>query len=809
MLKAFLAVFAGAAGCGLLGPAHALLLMAGVAVLARALLVPRGVRPPRGPGVLFALAAIGVLRASMAIPSPVPGEGMPPPPEAVRAEVRLTRIAQRHRLATVAEGELLDLSDPTGTALPPSDGVVRVRFSGFLDLPEGRVVVLRARWIPPRRPSDAIAPAWPGPPPRPTLALVAPSDIVVIQGPGLPGATWVDRARLVLADRLRLRLSGPAGDFALAVLLGEGSGIDAGTRADLAVLGTAHVLSVSGLHVAAAALLVGLLVVRILGPLLVRLTPAVNLVAWHMGASILAAWAVSLLAGSPPPAVRSAGMFAVAAAGILSGRPQRIESTVAATGLASLIAWPSDAWSISFLLSYGAILGLAYLAQPLAGLLVPARWAHRHGTPGTWPVRVVRFLLIATASSLAATLATTPLTLLAFEQAGPAGPLANLFAIPATTLIVMPAALGLLLVAALAPGLLDVVAPWVGWILDAFLWTQRVQARALPALVAPHPAALAAVFALSLAAIAWLLRPQSRTMMLAALGGVAVAMAFPPKTSPPPPDALVLTFLDVGKGDAVLVRCPTGRNFLVDAGEARAADGPSGLVARLRAAGVDALDGLVLTHADEDHVGGTLSVVESLAVAEVVPSCPSVAAPPLVGILAEVRNLGIPVRCVVAGVEPLPGCADPSPALGPRPLAPAAGNAASLVFRLAWRGRSVLLTADLESDGEEVLLDSGIDLGADVLKLGHHGSPGASSAAFLRAVQPSTAVVSGFRTRRQRDLSPRTALRVGTVGADLIATAEAGDVTVLLGGEGTIEVRGARTPGPRFRAVAPQGPAVR
>ena len=219
----------------------------------------------------------------------------------------------------------------------------------------------------------------------------------------------------------------------------------------------------------------------------------------------------------------------------------------------------------------------------------------------------------------------------------------------------------------------------------------------------------------------------------------------------------------------------------------------------LRAAGIDSLDGLVLTHADEDHVGGTPLLLRSLAVGEVVASCPAADAQPLLGLLQDARARGVPVRCAVAGVDALPGCADPAPVLWPPPLTPRKGNDASLVFRVSWGGRSLLLTGDLESEGEEALVDSGIDLRADVLKLGHHGSPGASSPAFLQAVRPGTAIVSGFRTRRQRDLSPETVRRVRAIGASLLATPEAGDVTVTVDDQGRLDASGARTPGPAFR----------
>jgi beta-lactamase superfamily II metal-dependent hydrolase len=239
------------------------------------------------------------------------------------------------------------------------------------------------------------------------------------------------------------------------------------------------------------------------------------------------------------------------------------------------------------------------------------------------------------------------------------------------------------------------------------------------------------------------------------------------------------------------VRCPDGRDFLVDTGSASDAVGPAGLPAGLRRAGVRRLAGIVLSHGDEDHCGGIEAVARSTDVSEVVYPCPSEGLHPLSGILDRLESEGIRSRCVVAGMDALAGCGDGSPILWPPPGVPRTPNAASLVFRITAEGRSLLLSGDLEAPEEQMLAGSGADLDADVLKLGHHGSRHSSSPEFLEAVHPSVVVVSGFPTRTRRELPEETLERVATTGARLVSTARNGDVTVLLKADGVV-VRGSR-----------------
>lgn len=781
VLVAFLAFAFGVGLGGVLGPALAILRAVPVVAVAFACLRVRGLRAPSVALPVVVLVLAGVGRAGV---EPLPNGGRAPAvrlPEAPSSlEVRIARSVRRDRIATVAEAWLT-----RPAAGIPAGTQVRVRVRGYAVLEEGATCVLHGRIVPPRPPPEALDASWLRPAGWIDILPGGPDDIVTVRLPGGAQAGGFDRARAVLASRIRLSVPDDAGDFALAVLLGEGSGIDPGVRDDLSVLGTAHVLSVSGLHVAAAAFLVGLLVVRLAGPLLTRRSQAVNLVALHLVASTGAAWLVARLAGLPAPAVRSAGMFTVAAVGRWSGRPQAVEDAIGATGLLSIAVAPFDVFSISFLLSYGAMLGLAFLAAPIEALLVPVR-----------PSRFVRASARLVAASVAASLATTPVTVLFLGSASWAGPLANLIAIPATTLVVMPAALLLLVVAAVFPAILPVVAPPVTWILDAFLASQAWMARVMPGdgVVSDRWVAAAMVGACTCAFSALAGAKVRTSVVLAGLAALATLAILP---APSPTGGLRVSFLDVGKGDAILVECPTGLRFLVDAGEERTAASDNGLLSRLRDRGVDRIDGLVVTHADEDHAGGVPAVLAAIPVGFVAWPCPDEGQPLVRRASSVAQEAGVPTRCLLAGMQALPGCADDTRVLWPPAFEPLARNAASVVFAIAWLGRKILLTGDLEEAQEQVLVDRGAVPAADVLKLGHHGGRASSSPDFLAAVRPAIAVVSGFATRQRRNLPVETADRVAATGARLVATRLSGDVLVRIDAAGRLYWTGRRLPSGR------------
>jgi competence protein ComEC len=211
-----------------------------------------------------------------------------------------------------------------------------------------------------------------------------------------------------------------------------------------------------------------------------------------------------------------------------------------------------------------------------------------------------------------------------------------------------------------------------------------------------------------------------------------------------------LTALDVGQGDAVLLRTYSVA-VLVDTGD------PEGEVVRLlRREGIEQLDLLVVTHTHLDHVGGAPAVLAAIPVGEVWmhPPPPGVSVVPQADeLLRLARDRGIPVRGPPPGMRAMLGdllLEVLGPPLG-RPYATSRSevNNASLVLRASARsGGSVLVAGDAEAEAQaDLLRDRAEQLRADVLVVPHHGSR-SSDPEFLLAVGARTAVISAGRSNR-------------------------------------------------------------
>lgn len=205
---------------------------------------------------------------------------------------------------------------------------------------------------------------------------------------------------------------------------------------------------------------------------------------------------------------------------------------------------------------------------------------------------------------------------------------------------------------------------------------------------------------------------------------------------------LVVEFLDVGQGDAVLVTSPTGKRMLVDGGPPSSA---SKLIAMLRERGVEGLDLLVMTHPHLDHLGGLRAVVERATPKLFLEPGVTHTIPQYGQLLEALEKKGVPLKIARGGRSIDLGGGARADVLGPtEPLLDGTRsdpNANSVVLRVVFGTTSILLTGDSEADTEQRLLGAGVELGSTVLKVAHHGSKYSTTDAFLREVRPKIAVI--------------------------------------------------------------------
>jgi competence protein ComEC len=548
--------------------------------------------------------------------------------------------------------------------------------------------------------------------------------------------------RQAVKDRIEAQVRDPRAAGVLAALsLGDQNAIDEGDWTVFRQTGVAHLVAISGLHVTMfawlAQALVGGLWRRSAQALLWLPAPT----AARLG-GVLLALLYALFAGWGLPAQRTVGMLAVAALLSVSGVRWPWPVVWAASALAIVVADPWALMSPGFWLSFVAV-GLLMASGSASGAVRPDG-----GEPETGQTSVDRKgRMAALASPLwramreglrtqaIATIGLAPLTLVFFQQISLVGFVANLVAIPLVTFVITPLAL----LGALVPPL---------WTAGAWC---VVQLSSLLAALAAWPWAAVQVAA----APGW-------AMASGLLGGALLVLPSPwrwrllglplllpllvPPVERPAPGHFEVVAADVGQGTAVLVR--TARHLLVyDTGPQYGRAGTGGdagarvLLPLLRGRGETAVDLLVLSHRDTDHVGGAATLLRGL---------------PVRGVLASLEP-GHPLRRAAPGLR---DCAAGQgwdwdgvrfEVLHPPAEAPsrAPANARSCVLRVSAGGRSLLLTGDIERRQEAALVQRwGEALRSDVLLVPHHGSQTSSSPALLAAVQPKLALVqAGYRNR--------------------------------------------------------------
>ncbi|MEJ2359548.1 MAG: ComEC/Rec2 family competence protein [Deinococcales bacterium] len=534
-------------------------------------------------------------------------------------------------------------------------------------------------------------------------------------------------------------------------------------RQRFAAAGLAHVLALSGLHVGVLVVALG----RALAGLGRRRYP------------VLAAATVGYVAlvGPSPSVVRAALMVLAGLAGLSSGHG-RIQAwpSLALAATVSLLLAPAQLADASFQLSYLAVIGMLLFVPPLG------RWLVGTAAPSARRLAPRRLLLPALLASTAAQLPSLSLVAGSFGRVPLAAPLVNLVAIPLAGLLVplgfLAATVGV--VAPQAAGLLNhAVAP-----LASLLLAVAALGAQLPHLpwgeVQPlgHACYALAVVALALAAHG-VLRPWRALLVLLCAGSVSAAV--PPAHAPPE-----VVFLDVGQGDATLVRLPGHLEVLVDGGGTPFTDrdvGADVVLPALRALGVRALDVVVATHPDLDHVEGLVTVLERMRVGTLVmgPAWPAAAIDRRLRAVAKAR--GIPIHRAVRGERWILGRGRLRAELdvlhpGMRPLDTTNENSVALLLRYGGEPQ-LLMLGDAPAAVERALAVPRVP----VLKVAHHGSRFSTSAELLRAAHPRLAVVSDGNNRYGHP-DPGVLERLSRSGAGIVSTLHGGALRLPLSPRG-------------------------
>jgi competence protein ComEC len=553
-----------------------------------------------------------------------------------------------------------------------------------------------------------------------------------------------------------------------ALLLGERQAISAQLREAFSRTGIGHILAISGLHIGIVATVVFFLAGRLFG--------FVNLLIWRAWvknaaalAALVAAVAYGALAGWSPSTQRAVIMVAVFLATFWVKREQESFNTLAWAALIILIIHPPTLFTISFQLSFGAVLAIIY------GLGVSARRDpfKKSTEPPSLLKRLGSKALTLMMISVWANLGTLPFLMYYFNQVSTSGVFANVLIVPLMGFVVVP--LGLL---AILMVLLQATAPAAfiikicGLILHPTL--EAVTALATLPFVAlktftPGIIEISAYFVLGGALFALLPQPRlsdsgvaeagrkwrwthlalaTAAMVLAVDGSYWIHQRYFSKN-------LRATILDVGHGNAAVLEMPRGRVFLVDGGgfsDNAVFDVGQRIVAPyLWRRKIMTVETLILSHPNSDHFNGLDYIAENFNVKNLWSNNEKAPSASYAALMATAKDklINLPAYEKLYGqhtindvileiLYPPPGFNEQNP----RPAWRNANNN-SLVVKISHGDLSLLFPGDIMKRAEKELVRlAGSDLKSNVLVAPHHGSKNSNSDLFLAQVRPEAVIIS-------------------------------------------------------------------
>lgn len=577
-----------------------------------------------------------------------------------------------------------------------------------------------------------------------------------------------------LRERLARALEETAGKEASvlqAIVLGDKTNLETETKMRYQLAGIVHMLAISGLHIS------------VLGVGLYELLKKAGLGIWPSGMiSLVIMLQYGMMTGGSVSTMRAVCMFLISVGAKILGRIYDMMTALGVAAILLLMEAPAYLYSSGFLLSFGAVLGIGAVSPVLIFIT---------GVKGKTGKGL--------AASLSVQLVTLPVMLYFFGEVSVAGLFLNLVVLPTVGV-------------ALASG--------VGAALLGCIWTGGGKAAALPGKLLLMGYEKLCLLAGELPFCTWVGgEPEIWQIFVyyVLLGGM-LALGFWEKKRKKnhgredfyqvrrcllyglfpvlgiwllgyhDRSYVEVTCLDVGQGDGIVIETPQKYCFLVDGGStSKSGVGQYQLLPFLKNRGISRIDGIFISHTDEDHISGVRELLEfqKERLMSVRIKClylPKWENPPeaWTELASLAEDAGVSVQRVKKGDTLCAG------KLKMDFLAPEQGstgenvNEEAMVFRMEYEGFSGLFTGDIGKETEEGLLSS-LEK-ADFLKVGHHGSKNSSSAAFLERLSPECAVISCSETNRYGHPSPETIDRLEMAGSRIEYTMKSGAVTILADG---------------------------
>jgi len=601
------------------------------------------------------------------------------------------------------------------------------------------------------------------------------------------------RIRRQLSGRLKLIALPEDAGILSAVLLGEKEDLDSAVYELYRKNGISHLLAISGLHIS----IVGLGIWK-----LFRKGGAGFWISGIFAGGFLIAY--GMMVGSGPSVVRAVSMAGLSFLAAAAGRTYDLPTAMCIPALGLLLTHPYLLTQASFQLSFLAVISLVY-----PGRLFSAR-GETFFTNEKFSAAASAFFV-----SLSLQMVTAPVVCWHSFGIPVYGVFLNLLVIPLMTYVVLSGfiGLGLSFLSVSAGGamlggahyilkLYEVVCNGIGKLPGAELVLGQPEMWKIGcyyglvvsgAIIYERGMKIAEKFhekkhkskekseesVLNLWKTRILIDRKHRLVFLCAAWLLAFFFLLPSR-----PAGFSVTFLDVGQGDGIVLRCAS-RTILVDCGSSQQKSvGEKVLVPYLRSQGVTYVDLAVMTHGDQDHINGIRYLLEhpesGIRLGGLM--MPKAGNDEIYGKMAELaKEQEIPVYYAAAGdrIENIAGKGMYMECLSPEGEEKFSDrNEESLVFRVTYDRFSMMLMGDLETGGEENLVESGVLSPVTVLKAGHHGSATSSGESFLEKLSPEITVLSYGRKNRYGHPAKEVKERLGNIGSEILETGISGAVMI-------------------------------
>lgn len=542
-----------------------------------------------------------------------------------------------------------------------------------------------------------------------------------------------------------------------AMILGERENLDAETKMQYQMAGIMHILAISGLHIS----FVGMGFFRLL-----KKAGAGNGVAGAVSAFLI--YAYGIVTGGSVSAMRAVGMFLVLVGAGIAGRSYDLLSAMALSAIVLLLDAPAYLYNVSFLLSFGAVIGIGALTPEICSLLNLKK-------------RTAKSL----AGSVIVWLITLPIALHAYGEVSLAGVILNLLVLPTSGIVLasgifaLPVGIFVIEIAkrVVFPGkcvlfLYEKLCEAVGWIPHS-TW------------IAGSPQLWQCVVYYVMLGVAFMGVKWGKKAASVAL--VILAVVFLGYHSR---NGLTITCLDIGQGDCCVLKMPGGENFLIDGGSSNKKNtAVCQILPYLKNQGIATLDGIFVSHTDQDHISGIEELLELCAQNLATVRVKNLILPDWnttgeeyeklkmlaeqTGILVQTAREGNLLKTKEAQIE----------ILAPENGADGSDtNEDGMVMEVHFGKFRGLFTGDIGAETEKKLLDSMEDV--DFLKVAHHGSKYSTCQGFLDVVSPEIAVISCSAKNTYGHPSADTIKRLEDCGAQVEYTMKNGAITVQTDGEG-------------------------